>query len=103
MKPKVELYLYNYTEAATYLGVDRKYINFLLDIGELIEIQLPNRSSFKGRRIPRKVLDEFVDRMLEMKTKDDQGIEHLIQKYVIKQNGGPLQSNVHSSLITDHR
>jgi archaellum biogenesis protein FlaJ (TadC family) len=84
MKPKVELNLFNYTEAATYLGVDRKYINFLIESGDLVDIQLPNRSSFKGRRIPRKVLDDFIDRMLEMKTKGDQGIEHLIQKYVLR-------------------
>jgi hypothetical protein len=95
MKPKVELILFNYTEAATYLGVDRKYINFLIETGDLLDVQLPNRSSHKGRRIPRKVLDEFIDRLLEMKTKGDQGIEHLIQKYVMNNN--------HQSQLTKHQ
>ena len=63
-KPKVELSLFNRTEAAHYLGVDRGYINLLIEQGELIEIQLPFQTTFKGRRIPKKICDEFIDRNL---------------------------------------
>ena len=65
-KSKVELSLFNRTEASSYLGVDRGYINFLIEQGEILEIQLPYQTSFKGRRIPKKILDEFIERKLSL-------------------------------------
>ena len=86
MKPKVELNLFNRTEAAAYLGVDRAYLNLLIDQGEVSEIQLPFRSNFKGRRIPKKSLDSFIDRGLGSFVEQKEGIEHLLKKYSITNN-----------------
>jgi len=83
MKPKVELNLFNRTEAASYLEVDRSYINLLIDQGEILEIQLPFRSNFKGRRIPKKSLDHFIDRGMGFMVEQKNGIEHLLRKYSI--------------------
>jgi len=65
-KPKVELSLFNRTEAAHYLGVDRGYVNLLIEQGELLEIQLPFQTSPKGRRIPKKIIDDFIERKLSI-------------------------------------
>ena len=83
MKPKVELNLFNRTEASAYLGVDRGYLNFLIEQGEITEIQLPFRSSFKGRRIPKKSIDEFIDRGMSFGIEQKEGINHLLKKYNI--------------------
>jgi len=83
MKRKVELILFNHSQAAKYLGVDRNYINTLIEHGELTEIQLPFRSTMKGRRIPKKVLDEFIDRSMKQVTEYREGIDHLLAKYGI--------------------
>lgn len=86
MKQKVELNLFNRTEAASYLGVDRSYINLLIEQGEISEIQLPFRSNFKGRRIPKKSLDHFIDRGMGFAVEEKEGIEHLLRKYSIIEN-----------------
>ena len=65
-KPKVELSLFNRTEAAHYLGVDRGYVNLLIEQGELLEILLPFQTSLKGRRIPKKIIDDFIERKLSI-------------------------------------
>lgn len=83
MKSKVELHLFNRTEAAAYLGVDRSYLNLLVEQGEIAEMQLPFRSSFKGRRIPKKSLDSFIDRGIGYGIEEKEGIKHLLRKYNI--------------------
>jgi excisionase family DNA binding protein len=83
MKPQIELHLFNRTEAAAYLGVDRSYLNFLIEQGEIAEIQLPFRSSFKGRRIPKKSIDSFIDRGIGSYVEEKEGIDHLLRKYNI--------------------
>jgi excisionase family DNA binding protein len=83
MKPKIELNLFNRTEASAYLGVDRSYLNFLIEQGEIAEIQLPFRSSFKGRRIPKKSIDEFIDRGMSLRIEQKEGITHILKKYDI--------------------
>ena len=65
-KSKVELSLFNRTEAAHYLGVDRGYVNLLIEQGELLEIQLPFQTSLKGRRIPKRIIDDFIERKLSI-------------------------------------
>jgi hypothetical protein len=64
MSRKIEPVLYNRTQASQYLGVDRGYLNFLIEKGEVIEIRLPLLSELKGRRIPKKSLDEFIERKM---------------------------------------
>lgn len=79
-KPKVELSLFNRSEAAKYLGVDRGYINLLIEQGEIQEIQLPYQTTFKGRRIPKSNLDEFIERNLSSNI----STSTLLQKYLLK-------------------
>ncbi|MCB0746114.1 MAG: excisionase family DNA-binding protein [Ignavibacteriae bacterium] len=86
MKRKVELTLFNRTQAAKYLGVDRSYINTLVENGELSEIQLPFRSTIKGRRIPKKLLDDFIDRGINLDVVPNEGIKHLLDKYGISKD-----------------
>ncbi len=81
-KPKVELSLFNRTEAALYLGVNRAYINMLIAQGELTEILLPYQSVFMGRRIPKKVIDEFIDRKLSINISFPANENQLLKKYL---------------------
>lgn len=81
-KPKVELSLFNRTEAAHYLGVNRGYVNLLIEQGELMEILLPFQTSFKGRRIPKKTIDEFIERKLSTSITFSPSDNQLLKKYI---------------------
>ncbi len=81
-KPKVELSLFNRTEATHYLGVNRGYVNLLIEQGELMEILLPFQTSFKGRRIPKKTIDEFIERKLSTPITFSPSDNQLLKKYI---------------------
>ena len=78
MSKKIESVLFNRTQASQYLGVDRGYLNFLIEKGEIVEIRLPMMSELKGRRIPKKSIDEFIDRKIYYQINSPEGIEHLL-------------------------